>query len=115
MVNTRAKGNRIERKAEDVLNEQGFETARMPHTRYGDNDFFNLYDIIASKAGARFKMIQVKSNSPPNLTEFKQEALDITPFEHAEVEIWVWHDYSGWKIRRLNKENREWEIIKDET
>lgn len=115
MVNTRQKGNRIERKAVDALNEKGFKCARKQHTRYGNNDFYQLYDIIAVKTGAPFKCIQVKSNRPPNLTQFKKDAIEITPVEHAQIEIWTWYDYKGWKIRRLNSEKQEWEIIKDET
>jgi len=113
--NPRAKGNRIERKAEEKLEKQGYNTSRMPHTRYGDNDHYNILDIIAAKPGAPFKCIQVKSNRPPNLTEFKEKVENKLPNEHAQTEIWTWHDYKGWKIRRLNRENKEWETIKDET
>jgi len=113
MVNTRAKGNRIERKAVDRLKEQNYGCSRIPHTRYGDSDHYNLFDIIAAKPGAPFKCIQVKANRPPNLTEFKKQSKERIPSEHAQIEIWEWHDYSGWKIRRLKQEN--WEIILDQT
>lgn len=109
--NPRAKGNRIERKAEDRLHEQGYNTARMPHTRYGDSDFFNLFDIVAMKPGAPFKLVQVKSNSPPNLEEFKKEALEITPLKHAEIEVWVRYDREGWKVRKLNRETKKWSVL----
>jgi len=115
MVNTRRKGNRIERKCEKQLQNHGLHTARMPHTRYGDNDHFQLYDIIAMKPEAAFKMVQVKSNSPPNLQNFKKKALEKTPLKHAQIEIWVHHDRTGWKIRRLNRVNKEWDVIIDET
>jgi len=115
MVNTRAKGNRTERKAEDRLKEQGYSCSRMPHTRYGDSDHFNLFDILAVQPGEPVKFIQVKTNTPPNLSEFKEKALETAPLKHGEIEIWTWHDYQGWKIRELNRVNKEWEIIKDET
>lgn len=115
MVNTRRKGNRTERKAENRLKQQGYRCSRMPHTRYGDNDHFQLYDIIAVKPGEPVKFIQVKTNKPPNLSEFKKKALEKTPLKHGEIEIWTWHDYKGWKIRELNRINKEWETTLDET
>jgi len=115
MVNTRRKGNRIERKAEKRLEKQGYETSRMPHTRYGDSDHFNLYDIIAVKPGEKVRMIQVKSNQKPNMSELKQESEDVAPFKkHVRVEAWVWHDYEGWEIHEL--QNDAWaqtETIED--
>jgi len=112
--NPRAKGNRRERQAEEKLQDNGYSTARKQHNRYGASDFYNLYDIIAVKPGEPVKFIQIKSNSPPNLGEFKSGALEITPVEHAEIEIWVNHDYEGWHIRRLNRMNKEWETVVDE-
>lgn len=114
MVNTRQKGNRIERKAEQQLENQGYQISRMPHTRYGPSDFFNMYDIIAMKPGAPLKMIQVKANQPPTLTQFKEKALKTTPLEHVQIEIWTHHDRLGWKTRRLNRVNKEWETLVDE-
>jgi len=113
MVNPRAKGNRIERKAENLLNDAGYRTARMQHTRYGDNDFFNLYDIAAVQPDKPVKFIQVKSNQQPNLQEFKKETLETVGLE-AQVEIWTHYDRKGWKIRRLNRMNKEWETLVDE-
>ena len=112
MVNTRQKGNRIERRTENLLNNKGFSTSRMPHTRYGDSDHFSLFDIIAMKPDAPIKLIQVKSNSPPNLTKFKKKCLEVAPLKHAEIEIWTHYDREGFKIRRLKGD--EWKILVDE-
>jgi Holliday junction resolvase len=112
--NTRAKGNRIERKAEDRLEDQGYNTARKNNSRYGASDFYNLYDIVAVKPGEPVKFIQVKANSFPNLTDFKHESKDIIPEEHAEVELWCHHDRVGWEVRRLNRIKKEWVTLVDE-
>lgn len=114
MVNTRAKGNRIERKAEDRLEKQGYHCSRIPHTRYGDNDHFNLYDIIASKPGEKIKMIQVKANQKPNMTQLKQESEKVAAFKHAEVYAYIWHDYVGWEIHRLHPDPKGWEKVVDQ-
>lgn len=114
MVNSRAKGNRLEREAEEKLQEKGYQTARMPHTRYGDSDFYNMYDIIAMKPGEPFKLVQVKANQASGVNELKNDSLEAAPFKHAEVELWQKFDYEGWKIRRLNKETEDWELIEDQ-
>jgi Holliday junction resolvase len=114
MVNTRQKGNRLEREAEEILHEKGFNTARMPHTRYGDSDFFNMYDIIAMKPGAPLKMVQVKANQASGVTELKNQSINEAPFKHAEIELWQKFDYQGWKIRRLNPETENWELQRDD-
>jgi len=114
VVNTRAKGNCIERKAEDKLEEQGFECSRMPHTRYGDSDHFNLYDLIAVKPGEKIRLIQVKSNQKPNLTVLREKSEELAPFQHATVESWTWFDYEGWVIDVLTPAQDGWETVLDE-
>lgn len=114
MVNTRAKGNRIERKAETRLKKKGFSISRMPHTRYGDSDHYNLYDIIAVKPGEKVRMIQVKSNQKPNLSTLREESKKIAPLKHARVEAWTWYDYKGWVIDELTPAQSGWETVLDE-
>lgn len=115
MVNTRKKGNRIERKAEDRLKEDNFVTSRMPHTRFGDSDHYNLYDIIAAKPGAPFKCIQVKANAFPNHQNFKEKSLETVPTKHCDVEMWKWVDYQGWHIKKLDTQKKEWKTVVDQT
>jgi hypothetical protein len=45
--NPKAKGQRIEREAEEWLQDRGFLTARQNNTRFGNNDYFNKFDILA--------------------------------------------------------------------
>lgn len=114
MTNTRQKGNRIEREAEKQLQEQGYQTVRMPHTRYGDNDFWNLFDILAVKPDAPLKCVQVKSNQASKLQEFKSGCRQKIPLKRCEVEYWIKHDYQGWEKRRLLKEGTELKTFVDE-
>jgi Holliday junction resolvase len=60
-MNTRAKGLYAERKAASMLREQGYEVIRPTFSRFGDKDFFNLWDIIAVKKDDAL-FVQVKSN-----------------------------------------------------
>lgn len=114
MVNTRRKGNRLEREAEKQLQEQGYDTSRMEHTRYGENDILGLFDIIASKPGAPFKLIQVKANQASKLEDFKEGCRQKVPFQHSEIEYWIKYDYQGWEKRRLNSEGTELKTFADE-
>jgi len=114
VVNTRQKGNRLEREASEQLQNQGYKTSRMPHTRYGENDILGQFDILASKPDAPFKLIQVKANQASKLAEFKKSCRKNIPFQHAEIEYWIKYDYQGWEKRRLNKEGTELKTFVDE-
>ena len=97
MVNTRAKGNRIERKAVQSLELQGYLVYRVrgSSNRFNlSNDIFELFDILACKPNET-KLIQVKSSQKPNLkpyAEFKQK------YPQFDVEVWVWKSRKGFVI-----------------
>ena len=101
MINRRAKGNRVERKAVEYLERQGFLVYRVrgSSNRFNqNNDIFGLFDIFAIKRLIEYteiKLIQVKSSQKPNLkpfAEFKQE------YPEFIVEIWVWKRREGFVI-----------------
>lgn len=103
--NPKAKGQRRERQAEERLHEDGWETVRPKHSRFGDTDFFNLFDIIAVKPGNVIRFIQVKCNEARGINQFAKDAMRIMPFDHCHVEFWVYKDYYGWWARRLNPDS----------
>lgn len=109
MVNTKEKGNRNERKAVDRLETQGYKTERPVETRYNRTDFFNLFDIIAVKEDS-IKFIQVKSNQARGQREIAKKSTFVPSF--VDVEMWVWHDREGWRIKQLQDDG--WKTILDE-
>lgn len=98
MVNTRAKGNRIERKAVESLELQGYLVYRVrgSSNRFNQkNDIFGLFDLLCCKPNET-KLVQVKSSQKPNLkpfAEFKQN------YPQFNVEIWIWKS----KTKKDNK------------
>jgi len=58
-----SKGDRRERQAVDILQRAGFATYRPATVRFGENDIFGLFDVLAiSPAHGPVWAIQVKSN-----------------------------------------------------
>lgn len=114
MVNTREKGNRNERKVENELQDKGYETTRMPHTRFGDNDFFNLFDIIAMKPGEKIRGIQVKTNSASGINKFCDECLDRVPLDFMTAEMWVVMDYKGKRVHKLQPSEEKMTKTRDD-
>jgi len=67
------KGSRREREAVDLYQQAGFATYRPATVRYGENDMFGLFDLLAvSPSHRRVHGVQVKSNKTRNLTRWKR-------------------------------------------
>jgi len=62
-MNTYLKGLRNENKAISEMEKLGFKCFRAKITRFNNNDFFGLFDIVAVKKYYPCVWIQVKSNS----------------------------------------------------
>jgi len=58
-----SKGSRRERECVEIYQQAGFATYRPATVRYGENDIFGLFDILAvSPSHSRVHAVQVKSN-----------------------------------------------------
>jgi len=58
-----SKGSRREREAVELYQQAGFATYRPATVRYGENDIFGLFDILAvSPSNSAVHAVQVKSN-----------------------------------------------------
>lgn len=108
MVNTRAKGMALERKAELLLQSQGYKTYRVKgSTAFNKEvDIFGEFDILAVKHGIK-RWIQIKANRAP--TKKKVTALLSLYHEHFNKEdSFEWWTYWN-KGKRKNIFG--WEII----
>lgn len=97
MINRRAKGMRVERKAVESLELQGFLVYRVrgSSNRFNlNNDIFGLFDILCCKGGET-RLIQVKSSQKPNLKPFAEFKAKYPQFN---VEIWVWKARKGFVV-----------------
>lgn len=87
-MNSRAKGRRNENRARDLLIEEGWEVERPNFTRFGNKDFFNLWDLVAVKEG-KTRWVQVKTNKMPSPSYRKE----LAAFQGCGTkELWIWYD-----------------------
>ena len=99
-INTYKKGKRRELEAQKLLEKDGYLTMRQNHTRYGQNDFFGLFDIVSLKRdGSEIRLIQVKSN----ISDFysaRKDILDwmsLNEISNIDCEVWLREDRCPWR------------------
>jgi len=110
-MNTYAKGGHNERRAKKVLELDGWRVCKVKAVKFGETDFFNLFDLIAMKPNNKVKLVQVKSNRVVGLKRFGEDCKSFVPLNHASVEYWVWYDRKGWKVYLLKD---KFDVLKDE-
>lgn len=109
---SKKKGDRRERMVRDIFEEAGFEVCYPNYSRYGNTDFYNLFDAMAIRKDEKIHMIQVKSGSARGINNFVDKCQDFIPFEHIKVEYWVYHKREGWRIIDINESG--YEVVFDE-
>lgn len=109
----KSKGDRRENQAKNILEDAGYRVETPNYTRWENTDFFNLFDMMASKRDG-LKFIQVKSNSTQGCLKEIDEACDFLPWQSdcIELEVWVCYDKQGWRVQRYS--NDGWQVILDE-
>jgi len=122
MVNTTAKGNRIENYAAKILEAQGYVIHKTQRTMRnygkgsfgsGDNDVFNCVDIIAKKKGERTRWIQVKSTNKKGEVVKKYS---VVPWDenYDSPEYWLWFGGRGKMYFQIYYWEEDWKLIKDD-
>lgn len=108
---SKAKGDSRERQAKDILQECGFSVEKRWNRRYGSNDYFGLFDLMACRQD-EFRFIQVKSNSTAGALKEIREEVDRFPIDKIFLELWVCYDREGWRVQRLSEDG--WGVVIDE-
>lgn len=96
---SRSKGTRREKAAADVYEAAGYETYRPETTQYGDNDVFNLFDMLAI-GHDELRMIQVKSNRAVGIHDWLGQVAPFESLPAVKCDFLVFHDYQGWRLLR---------------
>ncbi len=108
---SKAKGDRRERQAEEILEEVGYTVEKPNSTPYPQNygvDFFGLFDIMAFKEDEKPLFVQVKSNGARGIRSFPKECVEMqVPFDYVDVEFWVCHDGEGWRVLEIQEDGHE--------
>lgn len=93
-----SKGTRREREAADLYKRAGFAVYRPATVRYGENDMFGLFDLLAvSPSHSRVRGVQVKSNRATGIESWTRHTALWRRLGWA-TEYLVPIDGKGWRL-----------------
>lgn len=97
MVNTRAKGLRVQRKAINELESKGWLVGIVERTGkfIKEKDLFGLFDLICIDKGC-IRLIQIKSNSTGGMLKDIRKFSEEHDHDKLSSELWVHKDRKGW-------------------
>lgn len=101
-----AKGSRRERQCVDLYQRAGFATYRPATVRFGENDVFGLFDLLAvSPSHGAVHAVQVKSNRAAGINAWARHtalwrALGWRTFYAVSV------DSEGWRLIEITTNSR---------
>lgn len=115
MTKSTQKGNRIEKLAEDILHEWGFQTHRARKSgifikgRYfcHSNDIFKCIDIVAVKPEERTRWIQVTTLANKSAKLKKVRTVDWN-FDFSDVLCWCYLGRGKWRLFELSEGQSKW-------
>lgn len=110
-MSNKAKGDRRERQARELLEEDNFVVESPNNTPYPQSygvDYFGLFDFMAFKSNKKPLFGQVKSNGARGIRSFNEKCVEMNvPFDYVDVEFWVCHDNEGWRIFTISADGYE--------
>jgi hypothetical protein len=98
MINTRAKGNRIQLKFIEHLKEEGWLVGKVEQTGkfVKEKDLFGLFDLAGINP-SRILLAQVTCNRPHTHEDYIKFSKTY-PVRKLVIMQGVWYDHKGWKI-----------------
>jgi Holliday junction resolvase len=111
-MSTKRKGKNNERYAKNLLRFLGYSVISPNAVRFGREDFFEEFDIIAVHPERQTLFIQVKTNGAPGINAFTENVQEYVNYDHARSEYWCRYDRDGWRI--LEVEDGEYTTLLDE-
>lgn len=112
-MSTRGKGDRHERQAKNLLEDEGYNVHKKVNNNWDNGDIFELFDLIAVRPNRKPVFIQVKTNGTAGeLGTTLEEAKEILDTSHIDLEYWIKYDYQGWRVLR-SKNGNDWDEIFD--
>jgi len=94
------KGQQNESHAVKAYRDAGYWVYKPERAQYGDNDVFNLFDLLAFHPRFGTRMVQVKTNVANGVREWMKQ---VEPFRRQPAhhpEFAVRHDSDGWRLMR---------------
>ncbi len=101
-----SKGTRREQEACEIWENAGFLTYRPATVRFGENDIFGHFDLIAMRSDRQPHYVQVKSNGARGITQWCKDVREYFPFDCGRVFFAVPYDRSGWRLIEVTEDSR---------
>lgn len=117
MVNTRAKGNRLELRAQRILEADGWAVWRPTgRARHGSSDIFGAFDLLALHPGHLPLLVQVGVVPHAARKRRQVDAVDaLTRASGVSQEVWCWCD-KGRRFRTWRKSmSGSWREVMEES
>jgi len=92
-----SKGSRREREAVQLLQRAGYATYRPATVRFGENDVWGLFDVLAIAPDLPLRAIQVKSNRAAGIRDWARQTT-LWRRHGFLTEYWVPEDHKGWRV-----------------
>lgn len=98
-MNRSRKGSRVEREAADELVENNYQVFSPPRTKFGQQDIFSMFDVIAiNRENVRY--IQIKTGSTQGFLQRLRDWANRYTHSSCSWELWVRQD--------LRTEKQKW-------
>lgn len=95
---SKQKGDKRERQARRLLQRGGYLVETPNYQKYSNIDFFNMFDLMATRSDRPLRLIQVKSNKAAGIRAYANQAAAWFDLDHTDVELWICHDRQGWRV-----------------
>lgn len=92
-----SKGSRREREAVELLKSAGYATYRPATVRFGENDMWGLFDVMAIAPDKPMRAVQVKSNRAVGVRDWCAHTALWRAHGYV-TEYWVPVDNQGWRV-----------------
>lgn len=94
----RQKGNKRERQARELLERADYLVETPNYQKYSNKDFWNLFDLMATRPDQPIRFVQVKSNRAEGVRSFADEVATWFDLDRVDVQMWVCLDREGWRV-----------------
>lgn len=101
-----SKGSRREREAVDLLKKAGYAPYRPATVRFGENDMWGLFDVMAIAPDKPQRAVQVKSNRAVGVRSWARHTRLWRQHGYL-TEYWVPVDNQGWRVIRCRDDGTE--------
>jgi len=110
---SKKKGDRRERNVREYFEEAGWAVENPNWLRYGNKDYYNMFDFMAHHPTKKHVFGQVKSETASGINTIAEACSELFNFDHVRIFYFVYHKRQGYRVIELY-ENETRETVVDE-